>query len=438
MLPIKQILFWPKIVGQALWAIPDEEDSLLKKTAIFAYNILPLSAVLATIVVGIAAFILGGLFNLAALLLIEPLRTISLWYSLRDAIPKTFEQPPPTGAGSMSLGHYVHSAEFPVILHRKNTPNPQPTAPKITFFWPSKNNQGANSLFLDFLNEKITIPRTSHSVWGLFSTAGSEEGASYWNKNAHLLVPFLFPSKNPSPVLNPNAPVLTANIFSALHEEASKDLRGKYIFTLLMCLQFWGISLDSNLNFQTSNQFDIQSIRDNPHRILLFQQIITSLVECGFASLAVKLVDFINKHKHMYNLSEDIFQELFQTLLAQENHILDATEASKEEAEEFFLFDTDYTSIWYRKTYVRACASSGPYDENAFLVCVTFLHTALAQSEDEQKPFSRENLDVLFPQATCLDPYYQEKDRPTLELAAPIYFCSPAVEKTITSPALSL
>lgn len=193
--------------------------------------------------------------------------------------------------------------------------------PQIIISWPAKNAAGTSSLFLDFINEEVTIPETNLSIWALFQMAGTTTGAAYWKKNACTLIPFLFPNFLPS-TLNPKAPVVSLETIKALQTRGGnpKQPRAKYAFLTLMCLQFWGISYNQSPNRSTqlkkatNFQECIQNIKNRPHRVTLFTQVIVSLATCGFAPLAVQLADFLNKYKKNYDFSQDMLQPLKEVL----------------------------------------------------------------------------------------------------------------------------
>lgn len=403
---IQQIKSWPSRVGKALWLKPQKEDSLIKKIAMYSYDILPLSAMLVTAFVGVAAFIVGGLFNLC---IGYPLKLLRKDYILTPPPPlDNFQKPPADCKEGAALAQfdteYCSFAHFPAIFRREQKPNTSCPPPNIAVAWPPKNSQGANSLFLDFMEGKTTIPETNLSVWNLFSTAGSEKGASYWNKNAHILVPLLFPNHRSS-TLNPAAPVLTANALAALHSKKTTEVRAKYIFALLMCLQFWGISLDNSLEFQLSNQFDTQAIRDNPQRALLFEQIISSLVDCGFAPIALKLDAFIQTNKKKYDLSSA-------------GSFWDKSFKREEKIRKFYSenrWETRPFSFW--ANYIKTYPSTGPYDKN--VASGILLTDALYNALD---PLSNWLLDV----------FSRKEDSapcPVLNFYAPTYFRPIAEEK---------
>lgn len=319
MLPITPLLYWPAKTHMATWLTFRETDGVFKKIVKGAYNvIIPTLITLFSVAVVAAGLVLVCLYN-AVLWPPLAIRNSIHNRALAHSPPQnTFKQRPAgvleNSPEEQTLFPYgeVCSKHFPATFVRSSTEPLTSSPPQITFSWPKKDQKNTNSLFLDFMQEKVTFPKTNMALWNLFQKAGTPEGYNYINANILPLVSLLFPTLNPCP-LNQEAPVLDAVTLGEIQTNA--EIRSKYIFATLILLQSWGIVPNKEgTDWVTSPEFVKQAaaFATNKHRALIFKQVITSLGECGFAVPATLLANFVNKQKRHYKLSQE--QDMLEPL----------------------------------------------------------------------------------------------------------------------------
>lgn len=349
MIPIKPIFNFPLKVHNKLHAVSQDKDGFLKKIIKLSYNVTALPVVvIAASTVCVVGLILALVTNAVTapfvtlyknfvikkpesdtLSYTEPLKKTGFFSWLLDNPPsspgeeeyypqlKDFEGPveekgsaekdaqtnpmPFLDFSNIDIPKEVKDRTLPCTFFRRATRQAPP--PKIATTWPPPCAQGTNSLSLDFLQEKTTIPETQTTFWGLVQLAGSPEGYKYLDKKGAEILPVLFPNRMPSP-LNRQAPILSREMVSSIQTDPT--IASKYLLALSVVLQYWGLKISPiDKSIILADDFDARAaaIRENPHREEMFQQVLTSVGECGFGNLSMYLALILNKHKEEYNIS---------------------------------------------------------------------------------------------------------------------------------------
>lgn len=492
MIPIQPFFDFPIKVYNKLSAQIRENDNLLKKIMKTTYNALvpPLITTLATVacVAGVIFACIGNVFTFPFAIYSQSRhistddveRTLPIALSSHtapnkkagffskllkkeepdiDHYPKLkyFEGPLPADyAERESFVHLdfsnveglppsVEDENFPCTFSRRSTQQKAPP-PKIATTWPPRGENGTNSLSVEFLQEKTTIPETHTTFWGLMQQAGTLEGYKYLDEKLQNILPLIFPTRISSR-LNPQAPTLSREMVSLV--QTNPEMTSKYFLSLSMVLQYWGLQIsptDKSITLASDFEARAAAIKENPYKEEMFQQVLTSLGECGFGSLCIYLAIVLNEHHADYGISSTTpFYNALKGVKTLETMIEQKTKETIKKSQERHPPDTQVEEIRW-DTYLNLLPSTGEANNRE------------QGQQREDKPFAWTRLSSLLGflfslddglknqmhrelgECSFLDPIIKtsidpDDARPVLDkLKAPHYFFSLEKEKELTQP----
>lgn len=356
MIPIQPILTWASKTHDRMQLQAQNTDNRTKKLLKLLYNkTLPPLAAAVVAVVSVPGLLLAGVVNVLTypyVAIHKRVHTVSVQRHEKDLAhaphtsppgPKSsmfkqlfqkmlvllhkqpahypqlkdFDYPPPSvdaKQASKALSPYVQDANFPIIFPRSTTPLQE--IPLEVSSWPVLNKQKTNSLSLDFLQSKTTIPGTQTTFWGLLQRMGTKEGHDYLDEQGHKIFPVLFPAQTPSPE-NKRAPVLSRELLFEL--QTNPNLQARYIANFTMALNYFGLTFSSpDKKIIPAKNFAqrAKAIKQNKHKEVLLQQMIASLGYAGFGHLALQLSYVVSHEEHQkaYGLSPACTKNILKIL----------------------------------------------------------------------------------------------------------------------------
>lgn len=351
MISIRPILFFPLTAHNALHINLRGGENLFKRLLKLTYNVVipPVVAVLAA-AVSIVGVVLACLVNVIALpfqaiynaldddqspeskpLLLTPsstpfsprTRTTPAFTNLHGSPPeghtKTPEEAPPPKFNA-PLPPDVTDSHFPVTFHREKEDEASWQPLKQLTQWPARISpnlssmdttanpyngpltaHGSNTLLTQFYSGNVTIPGTETNLWGLFRQAGTPKGLQFL-EDSHNVVQLVLPAREGSRFVT-TAPTLSQEMVYKV--QTDKGMASRYLFGVLMYLQFWGGELAPDGTIQRTKDFAerAQNVNDHtrsPHNHNRMCRMVKSLLDCGFGNLAEQVLEFIEANRQDY------------------------------------------------------------------------------------------------------------------------------------------